>query len=131
MSKKGRPPIQRSPTDKKQLSYARDCRNDYGNNDKAARKAIPRNKQDNAQRMRRKANAATGKIIDREDAVADTLESSVRQGAFANQGPYKVADLPLGKWVIQQKEKARARIGDKARRHIKHAQFSTLLDLKT
>lgn len=34
----------RSPQEKKQLSYDRDRRNSYGENDKASRKSIPRNK---------------------------------------------------------------------------------------
>ncbi|WP_194828528.1 hypothetical protein [Nocardia sp. XZ_19_231] len=34
----------RSPQEKKSLSYAKDRRNGYGENDKSSRKNIPRNK---------------------------------------------------------------------------------------
>ena len=36
------PSVRRSPQEKKALSYARDCRNVYGENDKSSRKNIPR-----------------------------------------------------------------------------------------
>lgn len=41
---KGRPPTARGPQEKKALSYARDRRNGYGENDKSSRKAIPARK---------------------------------------------------------------------------------------
>jgi hypothetical protein len=39
--KKGNSPVKRNPGEKKRLSYAKDCRNSYGENDKASRKLIP------------------------------------------------------------------------------------------
>lgn len=43
----------RSPQEKKQLSYDRDRRNTYGENDKASRRAIRRNKRNANQSNRR------------------------------------------------------------------------------
>ncbi|MEM6275797.1 MAG: hypothetical protein AAF714_02525 [Pseudomonadota bacterium] len=48
----------RSPQEKKALSYARDRRNTYGENNKAARKAIPRNKKTANRSVRRVAKQA-------------------------------------------------------------------------
>jgi hypothetical protein len=36
--------VRKTPQDKKRLSYAKDCRNTYGENDKSARRSIPRAK---------------------------------------------------------------------------------------
>jgi hypothetical protein len=36
--------MRRTPREKKELSYAKDCRSNYGNSDKAARKSVPRSK---------------------------------------------------------------------------------------
>lgn len=48
----------RSPQERKALSYAKDRRNAYGQNDKAARKAIPRNKKNANRSVRRVAKQA-------------------------------------------------------------------------
>jgi hypothetical protein len=57
----------RSPAEKKQLSYERDRRNVYGENDKASRKSIPLRKRLRARADRKRASQALtpGVIPDR------------------------------------------------------------------
>jgi hypothetical protein len=51
-------PRRRSPQDDKRLSYAKDRRNEYGENDKSSRKNIPRARRHAARANRRKASEA-------------------------------------------------------------------------
>jgi hypothetical protein len=55
------PKRRRTPQEKKVLSYAKDCRNAYGENDKSARKVIPRRKQQQRQNERRVLKAKPSK----------------------------------------------------------------------
>jgi len=61
-----------TPQEKKVLSYAKDCRNVYGENDKSSRKAIPRRKQQQRQNERRVLKANLKKTIEGTEEV--TLE---------------------------------------------------------
>lgn len=81
-----RPPKRKrlTPHQKKALSYARDCRNDFGQNDKASRKAIPRNKATEHRAARRVAKARL-----RHDPENAPLR--VKRGWWR-----KFPDLPLG-----------------------------------
>ncbi len=95
----------RSPPDKKRLSLARDCRNAYGENAKASRKAIPRFKAASNRRFRRRAAAtlnlvASGAALD----AAERLDAAARGLGRFRPGKVKVPDRPLGahlarKWV--------------------------------
>jgi len=58
-----------TPQEKKVLSYAKDCRNTYGENDKGARKAIPRRKQQQRQNERRVLKANLKKAVTGEEEV--------------------------------------------------------------
>ena len=53
-----------TPQEKKILSYAKDCRNTYGENDKSSRKAIPRRKQQQRQNERRVLKANLKKSVE-------------------------------------------------------------------
>ncbi len=77
-----------TPQEKKVLSYAKDCRNVYGENDKSSRKAIPRRKQQQRQNERRVLKANLKKTIEGTEEV--TLERP-KLGMWR-----KVADEPLG-----------------------------------
>ncbi len=63
------PKRRRTPQEKKVLSYAKDCRNAYGENDKSARKVIPRRKQQQRQNERRVLKANLKKTIEGTDDV--------------------------------------------------------------
>jgi hypothetical protein len=68
----------RSPQEKKRLSYERDRRNDYGENDKSSRKNIPRNKRAPHRANRRLASTLLQAAVgapnpDAEDAAEQRL----------------------------------------------------------
>jgi hypothetical protein len=112
---KGHPPEQKSPQEKKALSYARDRRNAYGENDKASRKAIPARKAGENRKARRKAGHALAVIERLDESVANVVESSLVQDVERVGGWTKDADVPLGEHVAKQKDWAERRIGSNAR----------------
>jgi hypothetical protein len=105
----------RDPARKKALSYARDRRNTYGQNDKAARRTIPARKAGESRKSRRKAGHAL-KVIDRADETSATLaESSLVHDIERVGGWTKGPDKPLGE-VVQRSIEARIdRVGRKSR----------------
>jgi hypothetical protein len=112
---KGQPPESKSPQEKKALSYAKDRRNAYGQNDKASRKAIPARKAGENRKARRKAGHALAVIERLDDPVADLVESSLGHDVERVGGWTKSADMPLGQYVDKQKGWAERRIGSNAR----------------
>ncbi len=105
----------KSPQRKKALSYARDRRNAYGGNDKAARKAIPARKAGENRRARRKAGHALAGIARLDAPVADMVESALRHDLERVGGWTKAADMPLGDHVANRKARAERRNGSNAR----------------
>jgi ribosomal protein L32 len=105
----------RDPARKKALSYVRDRRNTYGQNDKAARRAIPARKAGESRKSRRKAGHAL-KVIERADeASAAISESSLAHDIERVGGWTKSPDKPLGE-VVQRGIEARIdRVGRKSR----------------
>lgn len=101
----------RSPQEKKQLSYAKDRRNHYGENDKSSRRNIRRNKQAVNSANRRLARTvlvtATGPLGP-DDAPADTVEQELlrRRPKTWRKSP----DAPLGEAVVRALGR-RARLG--------------------
>ncbi|MDQ1192005.1 Asp-tRNA(Asn)/Glu-tRNA(Gln) amidotransferase A subunit family amidase [Brevundimonas vesicularis] len=92
----------RSPQEKKSLSYANDCRNTYGENDKASRKAIPARKAGENRKVRRKANQALN-VIDRlDDENAAVIESSLKQDLERVGGWTKSPDVSLAEYMEVQ-----------------------------
>ena len=88
----------RSPQEKKRLSYARDRRNDYGENDKSSRSAIRLNKRfphrANRVLVRQDLRAASGILdLDRGSAAESTLL------ARRSKSWRKIPDSPLGDHV--------------------------------
>lgn len=80
-----------TPQEKKVRSYQNDCRSTYGNNDKAARKAIPFNKKlvNSRERLLLKNNLR--EAIDDEDALITERSP--------NSGWRKANDEPLGSYL--------------------------------
>src|ERR1700738_4359268 len=97
-----------SPQQKKRLSYLRDRRNDYGENDKASRKAIPMRKRWIARSYRRETNqqipknALVGEVEDVAEAEEEVL--SVRRKSWK-----KRPDVPLGKYLARKSERREQR----------------------
>jgi hypothetical protein len=87
--------MRRSPQEEKALSYARDRRYAYGNNSKAARKAVPRRK-----RAVNKINRhASQQILAQARGPADADYAAKIEQRLLGQRPKtwrKVPDMPLG-----------------------------------
>lgn len=88
----------RSPQEKKRLSYAKDRRNAYAENDKTSRKAVRLNKRfpnrANRHRLQRILRDATGGV--------DAARAEEAEERLARRRPKtwrKEPDLPLGDWV--------------------------------
>ena len=98
----------KTPQEKKAESYEKDRRYSYGNNAKAARKAVPRNKA-NVNRANR--HAASQSLADVEGRVdgdrADAAEA--RLDAKRPKTWKKVPDRPLGEVVPRQLKRRAAR----------------------
>ena len=78
----------KTPQEKKVLSYAKDCRNVYGENDKSSRKAIPRRKQQQRQNERRVLKANLKKSV---EGIEEVVLERPKIGMWR-----KIADEPLG-----------------------------------
>lgn len=108
MSKKG----QRSPQEKKALSYANDRRNTYGENDKASRKLIPLRKAQESRQDRRKVAQELSGLPRLDEETAAVVESSARHDVNRVGGWKKAADDALGKvveWALEARERRAGR----------------------
>jgi hypothetical protein len=112
----------RSPQEKKALSYAKDRRNTYGENDKASRKLIPLRKAMENRQDRRKVAQEVATLSSLDEASADLLESSVRHDVHRVGGWRKGADQPLGKIVTWAKEARENRAQRKSRMQSRQAE---------
>lgn len=102
--------IRRTPQEKKRLSYERDRRNVYGENDKSSRKKIPLNKALTKRAHRSNVRAA---ISGADFNDPDELDSRVR--AIKRKPWKKIPDEPLRAVLQQKSERRRRREGRKAR----------------
>ena len=88
----------RSRQEKKRLSYSKDRRNWYGENDKSSRKNIARRKRARLRMDRRRARqqlaAAAGAVDERAGELAGERVASTRPGQWR-----KIPDVPLGVYV--------------------------------
>lgn len=100
---KDRPTIDMPPAEKKRLSYLKDCRPSYGNNVKAARKAVPRRKAIENRNDRHATRHALAVLPDRDDNAADLIQSSLTHDVYRMGGWTKGSDVPLGEVVKNQK----------------------------
>jgi hypothetical protein len=93
---------EKTPQDKKRLSYARDRRNDYGENAKSSRKNIPRAKAFANRRERHGQNRALRDVV-----VAESDEQIVRAEIAAvtpkRRWWKKLADSPLGEYLANRR----------------------------
>jgi hypothetical protein len=89
----------KTPQQKKALSYRKDCRNIYGNSDKAARNAIPARKAVEHRTSRRKANQSLDRAECVDEAALDLIESSIRHDVHRVGGWTKGADQPLEEYI--------------------------------
>ncbi|MFF3015667.1 hypothetical protein [Streptomyces sp. NPDC057939] len=98
----------RTPQEKKRLSYLKDHRNSYGENDKSSRKSIRRNKRSPNSANRRHAQTALTTLVGSPDGVrADAVEQ--RMNGRRPKRWRKFPDAPLGAVVddaLQHRAKA-------------------------
>jgi len=101
-----------TPQEKKQLSYERDRRNSYGENDKSSRKAIPLRKRLAARSYRRstKQELPNAPVVASTEDL-DAAEAAVR--AVRRSEWKKRADIPLGEFIALQKRWRDNRKGQK------------------
>jgi predicted RNase H-like HicB family nuclease len=93
------------------LSYAKDCRNTYGENDKASRKNIPLRKAKVNRAYRKKVNQVLQKVSGDVDLEkADLLESEAR--SIKRDNWKKSSDMPLGEFVENQLERRESHAGN-------------------
>jgi hypothetical protein len=81
-----------TPQQKKQFSYARDCRNGYGEHTKSSRKNIPRHR---ARKHRHYRHAVRQAIAS--DPDWDNMQSAVREGRRDKW--QKISDISLAEHV--------------------------------
>jgi hypothetical protein len=102
---------QKTPQEKKSLSYAKDCRNNYRANDKASRKNIPLRKAGVNRVYRKKVNEVLNQISSDVDLEKATLlESEARN--IKREDWKKCADEPLGKSVERKLERRENHAGN-------------------
>ena len=106
------PPLvkrRKTPQEKKRLSYTKDRRNDYGENDKSSRKNIRRNK-----RMPHRANRHRDhQILEAARGPADEQSSGAAEERLYVRRPKrwkKFRDAPLGE-ILQGRIERRVRRG--------------------
>jgi hypothetical protein len=105
----------RDPQRKKALSYKRDRRYDYGQNDKASRRLIPLRKRKVARASRKLANQELPRNLPAlEPDEADEIDARVRT-ARPRTWWVKAPDIPLGEFIARQRKAAAARSGRKRR----------------
>jgi hypothetical protein len=91
----------KSPQEKKALSYAKDRRDDYGENDKASRKNLPRKRarvhRANRHRAHQELSEATGPA---DEQAAETAENALR--GKRERKFRKAPDVTLAQYVAQR-----------------------------
>jgi hypothetical protein len=121
---------QKTPQEKKALSYEKDCRNTYGENDKSSRKNIPLRKAKANRSDRKKLNDVLHKVKKVKDIeVIESFENEVLS-VKRNQWK-KYPDKPLGQVIERQIERRElhARNGKTARKKMK--EFIANLNIET
>jgi len=102
---------QKTPQEKKTLSYAKDCRNTYGENDKSSRKNIPLRKAKVNRVYRKKVNQVLQQINGNVNLDnADLLETKARN--VRKEDWKKSSDTPLGEFVERQLERRESHAGN-------------------
>lgn len=91
--------VRLTPQEKKRLSYAKDRRNNYGENDKSSRKNIRRNKRAPHRANRHHAHQVLGEAA---GALAVDAADTAEQRLLAKRPKSwkKWPDMPLGDFVV-------------------------------
>ncbi len=109
----------KTPQEKKALSYVKDCRNTYGENDKTSRVSIRRNKAFPARAYRKTINNILQEAIGAVDLEkAETIDVKARE--IKRRKWKKCADTPLGKIIKERLESGERPIRRKLRGMMKN-----------
>ncbi len=112
----------KTPQEKKALSYAKDCRNHYGEHDKGSRNSIRKHKKTQNQIYRRKVNQVLSEIENTEIECAEIVGSEAKSISKGNWK--KCSGTPLGLFVELQKDIRERRVGRKVRGILKDGKLS-------
>lgn len=121
---------QKTPQEKKALSYAKDRRNIYGENDKASRKIVPLRKTKVNRGYRKKVSQVLRQVIGSIDLErADLLENKARNVRKADWKKYP--DAPLGDVVEEKIERRINHAGNGKTARKKAREFVANLKIET
>jgi hypothetical protein len=116
----------KKPTEKKELSYAHDRRNAFGESTHAARKAIPRAKARTHRAERHQVHQAmhlTELAVLTDGEVAEDAETALAEAKLQRlHGFKKIPDAPLGEIVAKKIQKRISRVG----RHVAAAKIKAV-----
>ena len=120
---------EKTPQEKKALSYSKDRRNNYGENNKASRKLIPLRKAQVNRGYRKRVNEVLTQITGGESENAEELESVV--GSIGRPEWQKTPDEPLRVIVQQNLERRESHAGHGKTPRKKTAEFVKNLKIET
>lgn len=120
-----------TPQEKKAHSLKHDCRNTYGENDKASRRRVPQRKAEEHRRIRRKHTQDVAMLERLPEEQAVLLENAARTDLHRKGGWKKCAGTPLGDLVTNIKEARAEQTGSKVRRQAANEQTNALLKAAT
>lgn len=92
----------KTPQEKKRLSYQKDCRNSYGENDKASRKAIRKRKSWVNKSYRRTINQVLQNSTNLEESN-EKLQNKIKEVKRKNWK--KHPDTPLGEYLREKRNR--------------------------
>lgn len=120
----------KTPQEKKALSYAKDCRNTYGESDKGSRKSIKQNKAFPTRAFRKNINdilqGAIGAVDLEQSEVIDIKAKGVRRRKWK-----KYPDTPLGEVVESKVERRESHSGNGKTARKKVREFVANLKIET
>lgn len=119
----------KTPQEKKALSYAKDCRNNYGANDKASRKIIPLRKAKANRSDRKKVNDILQKIEKQSDIESIELVENEVLSVKRNDWK-KYPDEPLEKVVEKKLDRRENHVGKGKTARKKAIEFVKNLEIK-
>lgn len=107
----------KTPQEKKRLSYAKDCRNTYGESDKGSRTSIKRNKAFSNRRLRRAiAQALISEIESNDSGSVQNAERRLTRYKWK-----KSSDTPLGELVKENVESRGKSFPARIKKRIKYS----------
>ena len=120
---------EKTPQEKKALSYAKDRRNTFGQNDKASRKIVPLRKAQVNRVYRRKLNEVLDRVVGEGLENADTIENTAR--SIKRQDWKKVSDEPLAEVVERKLDRRKSHAGNGKSARKKTTDFLKSLKIET